>query len=66
MGTSYEGFLKMRNVTGNICRENTASQFIFHNPFFKSRALLKLCKKNCTARPGSDDYTAQALCMLDN
>jgi len=33
MGILYEGFLRMRNVTGKIYRENTTSQYIFYNPF---------------------------------
>jgi hypothetical protein len=45
MSILYEGFLRMRNVTGKIYRGNTASQFIFDNHFLGSRAFFKLCEK---------------------
>jgi len=35
----------MRNFTGKIYRENTASQFIFDNHFQKVVPFLKLCEK---------------------
>ena len=67
MGTLYECLLRMRNVSGKICRENTASQFIFNKPSLESRAVFEIMwGKNCRERQASDDYTAHALCMLDN
>jgi len=67
MGNLYECLLRMRNVSGKIYRENTASQFIFNNPFLESRAVFEIMwETNCRKRQASDNYTAHALCMLDN
>jgi len=46
MGILYEGFLRMRNVTGKIYRINTTSQFIFNNPFLESCAFFEIMWKN--------------------
>jgi len=59
MGTLYGGFLRMRNISGKICRENTTA-FLKEGPFWD------YVEKYGRARQASDDYTAHALCMLDN
>jgi hypothetical protein len=46
MGNLYEGFFRMRNVTGKIYRENTTLQFIFNNFFLESRAVFAVIWKN--------------------
>jgi hypothetical protein len=46
MGILYEGFLRMRNVTGNIYRENITSQFTFNNLFLESHSLFEVIWKN--------------------
>ena len=60
--------LRISNVSGNSCRENQNTQFIFHN-FFKieNGAFYEIIwKKYFRARQAIDDNMAHAYCMLYN
>ena len=50
MSTLYEVFLRIRNLSGQICRENTTSQFIFNNLFLESRGVLEIRLKDTVER----------------
>jgi len=57
--------LRMRNVSGKICRENHSAHFMFSNVFLKVMPFMRYVEKYSKARQAADYNMAQAYCLLD-
>jgi hypothetical protein len=58
----YRSFLlRMRNVSGKICRENQNTHFMFNNFFFRKSCHLCDLEKYGTARQATDDNITQRM-----
>ena len=68
MGTLYEIFLRMRNVSEKSNRENKTTHIIFNRLLFfqKSFRLWDNVDKYCRAGEATDDKTVHVLCVLHN
>jgi len=63
---SHSVFLRMRNVSDKVCRENQNTHFVFSKFLFrKSCRLWDNEEKYCTAGQATDGRVAHAHCMQD-
>ena len=58
-------FLRMKNVSDNICRGNQNTHFMFKTFFRKSCLLWGNVEKYCKAGQSTDDNMSHVHCMLD-
>jgi len=58
-------FVRIRNVSGQTCRESQNTQFMLNNFFPKIAPFMRYMEKYCKAGQATDDNTAHAHCMLD-
>jgi len=65
MTISRSVFLRIRNVSKNICRENQTTYFIF-TQLFSLENLSLLWEKYCRAGKVTDDNMEHARCILDH
>jgi hypothetical protein len=55
----------MKNISGEHCRENKNTHFIFCNVFKNRSVYVTMLKKYCLAGQATDGNTAHAHCLLD-